>query len=187
MALTTVHPQTLKALVDLFVGMNIEPLHLYVDARPEGDARAPVSIWLSNRLHVEQLAGALGGTVTTTRSTTDEVLHKARLEIGDTIALVQAVEQRHKEPRARRRLPYRGDPETCERCGALFVWAVTLAGENGKGGKAMPLDPIENPDGNVAVRASLGGRMVCRVLHKDEDHDTTEHRAMPHFATCRRA
>ena len=49
----------------------------------------------------------------------------------------------------------------------------------------MPLDLYPNPEGNVAVRDTGRGRLVCRVLLKDEDHDRqVETRAMPHFATC---
>lgn len=77
---------------------------------------------------------------------------------------------------------------TCKACGAPIIWARTLAGPNGPGGKAMPLDAEPNPDGNVAARITASApmlRRVCRVLAKDETHD---HRAeqlyMPHFATC---
>ncbi|TAJ21795.1 MAG: hypothetical protein EPO65_00410 [Dehalococcoidia bacterium] len=50
----------------------------------------------------------------------------------------------------------------------------------------MPLDPVENPAGNVAARVLPSSRqLVARVLCKDETHDrTTEFRAMPHAATC---
>ncbi len=67
-----------------------------------------------------------------------------------------------------------------------MVWARTVATESGRGGKPMPLDPIENPEGNVAVRALVSsGQLVARVLCKDETHDTTvEMLAMPHAATC---
>jgi hypothetical protein len=67
-----------------------------------------------------------------------------------------------------------------------MVWARTLATESGAGGKAMPLDPFEDPAGNVAVRAvNDRGGLVALVLRKDETHDTfTELRAMPHAATC---
>lgn len=52
----------------------------------------------------------------------------------------------------------------------------------------MPLDPPEDPRGNVAVR-NVGDRrrpsLVCRVLGDDDTlDDTVEIRAMPHFATC---
>lgn len=73
----------------------------------------------------------------------------------------------------------------CGRCRRVIVWAVTVAGPNGPGGKAMPLDPLEAPDGNTAVRPSAGGRLLARVLGKDESHDPpVEYLAMPHFATC---
>lgn len=84
-----------------------------------------------------------------------------------------------------RRLP--GRSSTCQRCGSTIVWARTVAGEGGRGGKAMPLDPLEDLDGNVAVRAvDDRGGLVARVLKKDEYRDrTTEYLAMPHAATCR--
>lgn len=48
----------------------------------------------------------------------------------------------------------------------------------------MPLDPVEAPDGNTAVRVGHG-RLQARVLKKDETHDSfSEYLAMPHFATC---
>jgi hypothetical protein len=88
---------------------------------------------------------------------------------------------------ARRHLPTHSNPR-CGRCGLPIAWARTLAGPNGPGGKAMPLDPEENPAGNVAVR-NLGDRwhprLVARVLGKDDTLDeVAEIRAMPHFATC---
>ena len=74
----------------------------------------------------------------------------------------------------------------CGRCGAPIVWARTVAGENGPGGKAMPLDPDPNPAGNVAVRHARRNELLARVLKADEDHDPqVEVRAVPHFATCR--
>lgn len=82
-----------------------------------------------------------------------------------------------------RRLPAR-ETSRCERCGARIVWARTVAGPNGPGGKAMPLDPDEHPAGNTAVRAGHGDRLLARVLCADEDLATAEYRAMPHFATC---
>lgn len=73
----------------------------------------------------------------------------------------------------------------CRVCRAPIVWAVTSAGPNGRGGKPMPLDAAPNDAGNVAVRAALAGRLVARVLGRDENHDPVlELRAMPHFATC---
>lgn len=80
----------------------------------------------------------------------------------------------------------RGRLSKCTRCKAPIVWARTVAGENGPGGKAMPLDPEPNPAGNVAVRPQRRGELLARVLKADEDHDHhTEVRAMPHFATCK--
>lgn len=73
----------------------------------------------------------------------------------------------------------------CRICGTPIMWARTLASESGAGGKAMPIDPEPNPEGNVAVRQTGPGRYVARVLKDGESHDTySEKRHMPHFATC---
>lgn len=73
----------------------------------------------------------------------------------------------------------------CEGCRELVVWARTTAGENGRGGKLMPLDPFENPAGNVAVTNPHRGVLYARALHKGETVERPlEWRAMPHFATC---
>lgn len=88
-------------------------------------------------------------------------------------------------PGSTRRLP--APAQACERCGAQIVWARTMAGPNGAGGKAMPLDQHENPRGNVAVLPGVVGQLRARVLGKDEHHaPPVEYLAMPHFATCRR-
>lgn len=83
-----------------------------------------------------------------------------------------------------RRIP--GRSSTCARCRAPIVWARTAATESGAGGKAMPLDPVEDLAGNVAVRAvNDRGALVARVLGKDDSLDReVELRAMPHAATC---
>lgn len=65
----------------------------------------------------------------------------------------------------------RGRRARCNRCKAPIVWARTVAGENGPGGKAIPLDPEPNPDGNLAVREQRRGELLARVLKKDEEHD----------------
>lgn len=86
-----------------------------------------------------------------------------------------------------RRLPAGAHSRTsCSSCKAEIVWAMTVAGPNGPGGKLMPLDPIEHPDGNVAVTVPHRGELRARVLMKDESVDRPlEYVAMPHFATCR--
>lgn len=81
-----------------------------------------------------------------------------------------------------------GRRERCARCRTEIVWAATAARESGPGGKAMPLDPVEHPDGNVAVSPGAVGRLVARVLKKGEHPAIpAEYRAMPHFATCGRS
>lgn len=73
----------------------------------------------------------------------------------------------------------------CEGCRRDIVWAITVAGPNGRGGKLMPLDPLEDLAGNVAVTPTPGGRLTARVLHADEQVDRPiEYSAMTHFATC---
>lgn len=83
-----------------------------------------------------------------------------------------------------RRLP--GEVEACEACGAGVVWATTVAGPNGPGGKRMALNPLEDLGyGNTAVRAEHRGRLLARVLFKGETHDAPlEYLAVPHVATC---
>lgn len=82
-----------------------------------------------------------------------------------------------------RRLP--GTLTRCRSCGQGIVWAATAARDTGRGGRAMPLDPFEDPAGNVAVQPGHAGRLVARVLKKDEQVDRpVQYVAMPHFATC---
>lgn len=84
----------------------------------------------------------------------------------------------------RRQLP--GEVVACEDCRAPIIWATTVAGPNGRGGKAMPLDHLEDTDyGNTAVWAVRIDRVLARVLSKGETHDAPlEYLAVPHFATC---
>ncbi len=81
-----------------------------------------------------------------------------------------------------------GTASTCQLCKRPIVWATTVAGPNGPGGKSQPFDPYEAPDGNVAVYPAPGHRLRARALHKGEDPATPfEFRAMPHAATCAKA
>lgn len=83
-----------------------------------------------------------------------------------------------------RRIP--GPVDTCEFCGEPIVWAITVAGPNGPGGKAQPFNHFEHVDARVALIPGHGSRPVARALHKDEDVVTPiEYRGMPHVATCR--
>jgi hypothetical protein len=70
---------------------------------------------------------------------------------------------------------------TCRSCGAPLLWART------KRGRAIPLDPQERPDGNVAVTFTLDGdgtplaQVVARgagghVAHFDTCPHAAEHR-----------
>lgn len=81
--------------------------------------------------------------------------------------------------------PLPGPRGRCRHCGAVIVWAVTAARDTGPGGRAMPLDPIEDLAGNVAVQPGHAGRLIARVLKGDEQADRpVQLQAMPHFATC---
>lgn len=81
--------------------------------------------------------------------------------------------------------PLPADSSTCERCGEDIVWAITVAGPNGRGGKRQPFDPHEHPDGNVAILSPRRGRLLARALMGDEQHDPpNEYLGMPHAATC---
>lgn len=84
-----------------------------------------------------------------------------------------------------RRLP--GTTSTCQLCKRPIVWATTVAGPNGPGGKSQPFDPLEDPNGNVAIRVASNRRLLARALGKDDALDATvEYRGMPHAATCTR-
>lgn len=74
----------------------------------------------------------------------------------------------------------------CEGCLRDIVWAMTVAGPNGPGGKLMPLDPVEDLAGNVVVtQPAARGRLLARVLCKDERAERPmEYLAMTHFASC---
>ena len=75
----------------------------------------------------------------------------------------------------------------CDGCRRDIVWATTVAGPNGRGGKLMPLDPVEDLAGNVCVTQPVArGRLLARVLCTDEtvDRGAGEYQVMPHFATC---
>lgn len=82
-----------------------------------------------------------------------------------------------------RKLP--GTAGTCRDCQQPIVWATTVAGPHGRGGKRQAFNPLEDPAGNVAVWAPHHRFMLARALHKDETHDReAEYLAMPHVATC---
>lgn len=75
----------------------------------------------------------------------------------------------------------------CEGCGTHVVWAITVAGPNGRGGKLIALNPHEDLRGSYAVTALQPGRgrLLARCLTKDEAFDRPfEYAAMPHVATC---
>lgn len=75
----------------------------------------------------------------------------------------------------------------CHGCGELIVWATTVAGPNGPGGKLQPFDPRENPAGRIAITQPVArGRLLARALHKGETVERPlEYIGMTHFATCR--
>jgi hypothetical protein len=84
-----------------------------------------------------------------------------------------------------RTLPAGRATTRCDGCSRDIVWAITVAGQNGRGGKLMPLDPVEVLDGNVAVTNPHRGVLLARVLARDESVSRpVEYAAVAHFATC---
>lgn len=84
-----------------------------------------------------------------------------------------------------RALPPAAATTSCEGCQRPIVWAKTVAGPNGPGGKWIPLDPHEDAAGNVAVTVVHRGRIRARVLQRDETVDRpAEWQAQTHYATC---
>jgi hypothetical protein len=71
---------------------------------------------------------------------------------------------------------------TCRRCQAPIVWAIT------RRGRPMPVDAQPALPGNdkaiLAVWREPDGRLRCRVLAKDEPTAGREHLGVPHWATC---
>lgn len=65
----------------------------------------------------------------------------------------------------------------CKGCGAPVLWAVT------SNDKRMPVDPWEDPQGNVATRI-VAGILIVRVLRAGERPRPGEKRRVAHFATC---
>lgn len=68
----------------------------------------------------------------------------------------------------------------CESCHTALIFALT------RNRKMMPLDRDPHPEGNVAAYQDELGVWHARVLGKGKEPDAalTEHRYMPHFATC---
>lgn len=61
----------------------------------------------------------------------------------------------------------------CKRCRRMIIWLRT------ERGKAMPVDEIPNPKGNVIL---VNGK--AHVLKTDEAKPANVATLMPHFATC---
>lgn len=65
-------------------------------------------------------------------------------------------------------------------CALAIVWATTGTG------KAMPVDAVPDPAGNLAIRRLLTGDLACRVVTVDAPLDPAcEKPGMPHWSTCR--
>lgn len=77
-----------------------------------------------------------------------------------------------------------GTTVPCRRCGGTLRFIRT------REGKAMPVEPVPNPDGNVAALKTSRGRYIdAHVIRPDEDRDALAAGGysvfMPHFAVCR--
>lgn len=82
-----------------------------------------------------------------------------------------------------RQIPGRATP--CERCGEAVLLARTMASPSGSGGRLMPLELVEHPEGRVAVIARAKNVLYCRQLQADETVDRPwEYQAIVHFPRC---
>jgi len=69
----------------------------------------------------------------------------------------------------------------CRSCGARIFWGFT------KRGKAIPLDELPSPDGNLALeehKDGLRSTVLVRCVKKDDLFDRSALRYVSHFATC---
>lgn len=72
-----------------------------------------------------------------------------------------------------------GRLSACKSCAAPIVFARLDTG------RLIPLNPLPNPAGNVAVfRAAAGRNLTAYVLSKTHPLEAGFVRAMPHAATC---
>jgi hypothetical protein len=88
---------------------------------------------------------------------------------------------------APRRLP--GTLSTCPNCRQPVVWATTVGGPRGPGGKLMAFEPVESPLGRAAVKPDSQhrpSRLFARMLDPDEDpfYELGEYQGLPHSAVC---
>lgn len=82
-----------------------------------------------------------------------------------------------------RQLP--GTATPCERCGEPVLLARTMASPSGAGGRIMPLELVEHPEGRIAVIARAKNVLYCRQLQADETVDRPwEYQAIVHFPRC---
>lgn len=68
--------------------------------------------------------------------------------------------------------------QRCSRCQAPIVWART------DGGKAMPVDLLEDLAGNVGIFVDGAGTVRARVITSERPVEPHERLHVPHFATC---
>lgn len=74
-------------------------------------------------------------------------------------------------------MPY--PTSACRYCHAQVIWARTHRA------KAMPVDPAEDPDGNVLLTTAADGVPLASVLGPGDQLFAPEGtRHTPHFATC---
>lgn len=65
---------------------------------------------------------------------------------------------------------------SCKACGAPVMWVESVKNE-----KAMPIDPLPHPRGNVRLEA-LGSGLIAHVVPKSAPAPAKAYRS--HFATC---
>lgn len=77
--------------------------------------------------------------------------------------------------------PPRLELRACKACGRNVVWAAT------KAGKAIPIDHVPGPNGNVElIRDAMGG-FFASVLSPQEARERGRPLFQSHFATCEHA
>jgi hypothetical protein len=72
---------------------------------------------------------------------------------------------------------------TCDSCSAPIIFIV-VANNAGRKPRRMPVNPVPDPGGNVAVRIDGTGTRIGRVLGKGQKPAGGERLYCPHFATC---
>lgn len=131
------------------------------------DAAEVVScVWhRRNGVYKVELRGVATNYVVVSATAIASTLHAATLEAAGHLACIVEA-------------PPRLDLRPCKACGANCVWARTATG------KAMPVNHVPGPDGNVSLARTPQGELVASVLSADEAKSRGRTLFTSHFATC---